>query len=172
MKLIKLPTLLIAAFVACGLAAAAPQKPAAGPFATKAKVSVTSEDGKTVIPLKRPEQIAYMFVEAIASLEDDCGRHAAEPCTLEALARGAKSKDGWGMKLKYDPTKTDPNYTYKLVLKGEGWELWANPRKPGLGGFYNKGHFFGGTWYNPAGPASDKDKKVFGSIEGDLFSAP
>ena len=153
-----------------GVAAGAQQQPAAGPFATKAKVEVKSED--TVIPLKREEQIAFMFVSAINSLEDDCGRHAAEPCTLAALVRGPKPKEtDWPMgKLKFDPTTTDPNYTYKVVLEPRKWQIWANPRKPGLGGFYIKKDFGGGTWYNPAGPATEKDKKIDGSsIDGDLF---
>ena len=121
-----------------GVAAGPQQKPAAGPFATQAKVEVKSED--TVIPLKREEQIAFMFVSAIDSLEDDCGRHAAEPCTLAALVRGPKPKEtDWPMgKLKFDPTTTDPNYTYKVVLEERKWQIWANPRKPGLGGFYIK----------------------------------
>jgi hypothetical protein len=154
-----------------GVAAGPPQEPAAGPFATKAKVEVKTEED-TVIPLKREEQIAFMFVSAIDSLEDDCGRHAAEPCTLEALIRGPKAKEAdWPMgKLKFDPTTTDPNYTYKVVLEERKWQIWANPRKPGLGGFYLKHAFGGGKFYNPAGPATEKDKKISGSsIEGDLF---
>jgi hypothetical protein len=39
-----------------------------------------------------------------------------------------------------------------------------------LGGFYAKGPFFGGTWYNPAGPATQAHTKITdSSIEGDLF---
>jgi hypothetical protein len=155
-----------------GAAAVAPQqKPASGPFATKAKVEIKT--GDKVVPLKREEQIAFMFVRAIDSLEDDCSRHAAEPCTLEALIRGPKPKDSnWSVgKLKYDPNTSDPNYTYKVVLKGSKWEIWANPRKPHLGGFYVKHDFFGGTYYNPAGPATDKDKQIGeSSIEGDSFT--
>ena len=158
-------------FAAAGGAAASPQQqPAAGPFATKAKVEVKTED--TVIPLKREEQIAFMFVSAINSLEDDCGRHAAEPCTLEALIRGPKPKEAdWPVgKLKFDPTPTDANYTYRVVLEDRKWQVWANPRKPGLGGFYVKHTFGGGTWYNPSGPATEKDKKITEhSIAGDLF---
>lgn len=152
-----------------GAKAAAQQNPAAGPLATQAKVTVKSQGA--IIPLKREEQIAFMFVQAIISLEDDCGRHAAEPCTLDTLIRGAKSKDNWPVgKLKFDPNGADPNYSYKVALDGNRWQVWANPRKPGLGGFYNKGAFFGGTWYNPAGPATDKDKKIDESaIEGDSF---
>lgn len=150
--------------------AAAQQKPSAGPFDTKAVVVVKSDD--TVVPLKREEQIAFMFVDAIKSLLDDCSRHAAEPCTIEALVRGPKPKDDWGMgKLKYDPNATDPNYTYTVTLPEERkWEIRANPKKPGLGGFYVKGPHFGGTWYNAAGPAAEANTKLTEtSVEGELF---
>jgi hypothetical protein len=153
-----------------GLEAGAQQKPAAGPLATKAKVEVKT--GDKVIPLKREEQIAFMFVAAIDSLEDDCGRHAAEPCTLETLIRGPKPQDpNWPVdKLKFDPTATDPNYTYKVVLDSGKWQVWANPRQPGLGGFYIKHGFFGGSWYNPAGPATEKDQRIGETlIDGDSF---
>jgi hypothetical protein len=159
---------LMVAFVAT--VALAQHKPAATPAATIAKVVVKS-DGK-VIPLKREEQIAFMFVEAINSLEDDCGREAAEPCTMEALVRGPKPKGSWGIgKLKFDPNATDSNYTYKVTLSGSNWEIRADPRKPGLGGFYAKGRF-GGKWYNPAGPAAESNMKIeeFG-IGGDSFVA-
>jgi hypothetical protein len=158
-------------FAAAASVAAGPQqKPATGPFATKAKVEVKT--GDKVVPLKREEQIAFMFVAAINNLEDDCTRSAAEPCTLEALVRGPKAKDpNWPMgKLKFDPTTTDPNYTYKVVREDRQWEVWANPRKPGLGGFYVKHGFHGGTWYNSAGPATEKDTRLDKtSIDGDLF---
>ncbi len=152
-----------------GSVPAASQKPAESPSATKATVLVKSDD--KVIPLKREEQIAFIFVEAIKSLQSDCGGHAAEPCTLEALVRGPKPKDDWGMsKLKFDPNASDPNYTYKIVLGDQNWEVWANPRKPGLGGFYATGPFFGGSWYNPAGPATKAHTQITESgIEGDLF---
>ncbi len=143
--------------------------PAAGPAATKAKVEVQSDKG--IIPLKREEQIAFMFVEAIHNLEDDCSRSAAEPCTLAALVRGPKAKGSFGVgKLKFDPNATDPNYAYKVTLAGADWEIWANPKKPGLGGFYAKGKFSKGTYYNPAGPATAASTKITGSsIDGDLF---
>ena len=148
--------------------ALAQQKPAALPSATTARVEVKT-NGK-VIPLKREEQIAFMFVAAITAMEEDCGLSAAEPCTLEALVRGPKAKDSFGVgKLKFDPNATDPNYTYKVRLDGSNWEIWADPRKPGLGGFYNKGKFFGATWYNPTGTATRNSMEIEGSIVGDLF---
>jgi hypothetical protein len=111
-----------------------------------------------------------MFVDAINSLQDDCSRHAAEPCTLEALVRGPRAQDTFGVpKLKFDPNASDPNYTYKVVLAGHNWEIWANPQKPGLGGFYARGRA-GGKWYNPAGPATANSAKITeSSIDGDLF---
>ncbi len=132
-----------------GVAAAPQQKPATGPFGTTGKAVIKTQDGK-VIPLKREEQIAFMFVSAINDLEHNCDFGAAtEPCTLEALIRGPKSKHASSPigKLKFDPNATDPNYTYKVVLEDGEWKIWANPRKPGLGGFYQE---FIGTWYNPA----------------------
>jgi hypothetical protein len=148
--------------------ATARQKPASTPSATKAKVVVESDAG--AIPLKRDEQIAFIFVEAVKNLQDDCSRHAAEPCTLEALVRGPKPKDDFGIgKLQFDPNASDPNYTYKVIVNGRNWEVWADPRKPGLGGFYLKGPF-GGSWYNPSGPATPAHTKITGSsIDGDLF---
>lgn len=149
-------------------AKAAPAK--ASPFDTKAVVEIKS-DGK-VIPLKREEQIAYMFVNAIHELESNCGMSSAEPCTLPALIRGPKKKDDFGVgRLKFDPNASDPNYTYKLALKGADWEIWATPKKPGLGSFYAKGKFFGGTFYRAAGgTATAADPKIDeSSISGDLF---
>ena len=157
-------------FAAAGGVAAGPQqKPAAGPFATKAKVELKTEED-TVIPLKREEQIALMFVLAIDSLEFDCELNAAEPCTLKALIRGPKPKAYYPVgKLKFDPKTTDPNYTYK-VDAGRPWEVWANPRKPGLGGFYIKHGSTLELWYNPAGPATEKDRRIGdASVEGDSF---
>jgi|WetSurMetagenome_2_1015567.scaffolds.fasta_scaffold148905_2 hypothetical protein len=157
-------------------AAGAGQKPpaakanAGSPFDTTAKVAVKAE-GKA-LTLKREEQIAFMFVDAIKFLLDDCQRHGAEPCTVASLARGPKSKDKSTMgKLKFDPAATDPNYTYKLALNADGWEIEAVPTKPGLGGFYCKGRsFIGDTWYNPAGPATAANVKLTEtSISGDMF---
>lgn len=118
-------------------------------------------DGK-VVALKREEEIAIKFAATMDAMEHDCNFYAAEPCTLEALLRGPKPKDPSTPvgKLKFDPNATDPNYAYKLVLDDGDWKIWANPRKPGLGGFYLKKGLRGGTWYNPAGPATEKDTEV------------
>ncbi|MBP1634242.1 MAG: hypothetical protein H6Q10_816 [Acidobacteria bacterium] len=164
--------ILRAALVAFALAAALPGAAgqSATPFDTKATVVVKSDD--KVIPLDRREQIAFMFVDAIRSLLGDCRSHAAEPCTLEALIRGPKAKDDWGVgKLTFDPNATDPNYTYSVTLGDDAsWQVRADPKTAGLGGFYAKGPSFGGTWYNAAGRAGQADTALTEtSVEGDLF---
>jgi hypothetical protein len=144
---------------------------ATGPFATKAQVSVEVQGGE--LPLKLEEKIAFMFVSAIGSVQDDCRRHAGHACTMEELVAGAKSTDGWPLpKLKFDPTKTDPNYTYKLTVKGKEWELWVTPREPKFGGFHATGGTIPKIYYNAKGAASAADQKITGhTIDGDLFSA-
>ncbi len=141
-----------------------------GPFATKAKVSVEVQAGE--LPLKFEEKIAFMFVAAIRSMQDDCRRHAGHACTMEELVAGPKSTDDWSMpKLKFDPTKTDPNYTYKIAAKDKDWELWVTPKKPGFGGFYSAGGMISKTYYNAKGAATAADEKITGhSIDGDIFT--
>lgn len=152
--------------------AAQTQTPASSPFATQAKVTVQIPGGE--LPLKLEEKIAFMFIAAIKTMEDDCQRHAGHPCTLEELATRPKSNDGWPMRrLKFDPAKADPNYTYKITVDGNNWEAWATPKKPGLGGFYDGGGFMRKTYYNPKGAATSKDQQVSGhTIDGDSFAAP
>jgi hypothetical protein len=139
----------------------------------KVDAVVTADDENGSVALKRPEQIALMFVVAISSLEDDCKRHAEHVCTLDELIAGPKSKDkDWPIgKLKFDPNKSDPNYEYKVAAAGDKWEIWANPKKAGLGGFYFKsGGFIADKYYNPSGPATAKSKQLSGySVSGDSF---
>lgn len=184
-KLLKLTISICACTLICGAAAtgfarssaasqagkapAAGQAPTTGPFATKATVEI--KDATGVIPLKRSEQIAFIFVAAIKELEAECGRDAGGPCTIAQLVAGPKptgaNKVG---KLKYDPVATDPNYTYKLTINGPNWELWVTPKRAGLGGFYVAPGMMGDGYYNPKGAASDKDKHLTETgITGDMF---
>src|SRR5437764_8542074 len=123
------------------------------------------------IKFKQPEKIAVMFLEAIASLEDDCRRHAGHLCSLDELVSGPKATDNWNIgKLKFDPAK-DRNYKYTLTLSGNGWRANANPRGPGLGGFFfDGGAFSPKSYYNPKGPASAQDTQLGEiGIDGDSF---
>ena len=164
---------MILAVTCLAAAAAAQSKPAAAkasPFDTKAKVEIKVDD--KAIPLKREEQIAFMFISAIHDLEKNCESGSAEPCTLAALIRAPKKKGDFGVgKLKFDPNAADPNYTYSITLKGADWEIWATPKKPGFCSFYAKGKFFGGIYYRAAGgTASAQDREIGeSSVSGDLF---
>jgi len=160
---------LICGAAATGFARPAGQAATTGPMATKATVEV--KDATGVIPLKRPEQIAFIFVAAIKQLEGECGRDAGGPCTIAQLVAGPKPTGSNTVgKLKYDPTKTDPNYTYKITINGSNWELWVTPKAAGLGGFYVAPGMMGDTYYNPKGAASNKDRKLGDtSINGDIF---
>jgi hypothetical protein len=138
---------------------------------TKANVSVEIKGGER--QLKFEEKVAFMFVSAIGSIQDGCRRHAGHACTMAELVGGTKSTDGWPVaKLKFDPTRTDPNYTYKVAVKEKNWELWVTPRKPGLGGFHAAGGTIPNIYYNAKGEASAADVKITGhSIDGEIFSA-
>jgi hypothetical protein len=144
-------------------------KPA--PITTQAKVSVEDMDGKE-IPLKQEEKIAFMFIQAINSMEDDCHRHIGRFCPLDELIQGPKSPD-WSIgKLRFDPAQ-DTNYTYAVAISGNKVEARANPRRKGLGGWFSEGTgFMPHTYYNPSGPATSSDKRLGGStIDGDSFRA-
>jgi hypothetical protein len=145
---------------------------ASGPFATKATVEI--DNAKGPIQLKREEQIAVMFMDAISNLEGPCGRNAGHACTMDELVAGPKATNGMHIgKLKFDPRTTDPNYNYLITVNGTAWQAWATPRKPGLGGFYYFSKFGGvaSSYYKAgSGPATEKDTAITGSsINGDLF---
>jgi hypothetical protein len=159
-----------AVIIICGATATARPagQAATGAFATKATVEVDDASGK--IPLKREEQIAFMFVDAIKHVEAECGRNAGGPCTIAQMVAGPKPTGNFTVsKLKYDPS-TDPNFTYKLTINGSNWELWVIPKKAGLGGFYVAPGMMQDTYYNAKGAASNKDRKLTGSsVNGDIF---
>lgn len=172
-KLLKFAIALFVCALVCRAFIATPsaigQAPTTGPFATKATVEI--KDATGVIPLKRSEQIAFIFVAAIKQLEDECGRDAGGPCTIAQLVAGPKptgaNKVG---KLKFDPTTADSNYTYKIAINAPNWELSVTPKRAGLGGFYVAPGMMGEVYYNPKGAASNKDKKLTDTgVTGDMF---
>ena len=151
-------------------APAAPPPSSSAAITTTAKVEVEDANGK--IPLKPEEQIAMMFLSAIQSIQSDCQLHAGGACTIEQMVAGPKAADNWHIsKLKYDPAM-DPNYAYTVKVNGKAWEARADPKKPGLGGFY----FFAkmmspDAYYNATGPAGPMDRQLTSrGIMGDSFS--
>jgi len=147
--------------------------PGTGAFATTAKVEAEDDNGP--IALKREEKIALMFLTAIQELEYDCQNRAKKACNMDQLLSGTFPDGSHGGRFKFDP-RTDPNYTYVLAAStsSAAWEAHANPKKPGLSGFYffSTGFPTVSAYYNPAGPAALIDKQLTGrGIEGDSFAA-
>jgi hypothetical protein len=142
-----------------------------GLIATNAKVEV--EDSNGPVRLKGEEKIAIMFLTAIQSIELDCQMRVKRACTMDQLLAGPVAADGAHLAhLKFDPSM-DPNYTYTLSASGMAWEARANPRKPGLAGFYFLAKMMTGpdATYNADGMASAIDKQLTSrSIEGDSFA--
>jgi hypothetical protein len=144
--------------------------PGSGAFPTTAKVEVGENTGN-MIPLKREEQIAILFLAAIQQIETECMSGSAKrACSMEQLMTSDASHPEH---LKFDP-KTDPNYTYTLAVNGTAWEAHATAKKPGLLGFY----FMQRSWpgsplatYNRSGTAAVIDTEIGNrSIDGDSFA--
>ncbi len=145
--------------------------PTTGPFATKAKVEV--EDSNGPVQLRREEQIAYMFLSAIENIEHDCQLTLQHVCPMAQILSGAYPSGTHIEHLKFDPNKTDPNYTYTLAANGMAWEAHANPKKPGLKGFCFMARTIGTTTatYNPTRSAGWTDIELGNrGMEGDSFS--
>lgn len=158
---------------ATGKAAAGTKSPAASggtpttePFATTAKVEAS--DAKGPILLKREEQIALMFLTAAEQIERNCQLKLQRACALSELMLGTG-----GEHMKFDPNKTDPNYTYTLSAGGTAWEAHANAKKAGLKSFYFAAQDIGmvTTTFNTSGAAGSTDDHIMNrGIEGDSFA--
>jgi len=148
-----------------------PSKPAAAAaITTTAQVEVEDDSGK--VALKPEEKVAVMFLAAIQAIQGDCQMHGEGACTLDQMLEGPRSIDNWHInRLKYDPAG-DPNYTYTVKVNGKAWEAHADPKRPGLAGFYYYARFGSpDAFYNPSGPAGAMDRQLTSrSIMGDSFS--
>jgi len=143
---------------------------ASGPFATKAKVEI--EDAKGPVQLRREEQIAYMFLSAIEEIEHECQLDIQHACPLDQLLTG--KYPGKNIEhLKFDPNKTDSNYTYTLGVNGMAWEAHATAKKPDLKGFCFMSRSIGTTTatYSNTGPAGWTSTELGNrGMEGDSFA--
>jgi hypothetical protein len=144
---------------------------ASGPFATKATVQI--EDAHGPVQLNRDEQIAYMFLSAIEVIEHECQLDIQRACPMEQLLSGAYPKGSGIDHLKFDPNRTDPNYTYTLAVNGMAWEAHATAKKPGFKGFCFMSRDIGTTTvtYSNSGPAGWTSTAVGNrGMEGDSFA--
>ena len=93
-----------------------------GPYATLARVTLKVQDVE--VSLKLEEKVAFMFLAAIDTLEQDCRTHLKRLCTMEEMVSGVKAPDDWPMRvLAFDPTTDDTHYTYNLTIEGIRWKL-------------------------------------------------
>jgi hypothetical protein len=143
-----------------------------GPFATKATVEI--EDAGGPVKLKREEQIAYMFLSAIEVIEHNCQLTLQHTCTMAQMLSGSYPGGSNIEHLKFDPNKTDPNYTYTVTSGGMAWEAHANAKKPGLDGFCFMSRTVGTTTvtYSNTGKAGWVDKEIGNrGMSGDSFAS-
>ena len=147
--------------------------PTTGPFATKATVDIEDDAGAKV-QVKREEAIAYMFLSGIEVIEHNCQLTLQHVCPLNQILAGSYPPAGKNIEhLKFDPNKTDPNYTYTLAANGMAWEAHANPKKPFLKGFCFMSRDVGTTivTYNKTGPSGYTDTPVGNrGMSGDSFA--
>jgi hypothetical protein len=160
-----------AATPAASSSGASSPMPTTGPFATTASVEIEDSNGK--VQLKREEQIAYVFLSAIEIIEHNCQLTLQHVCPMDQILSGSYPKGTYIEHLKFDPNKTDPNYTYTLATGGMAWEAHANPKKPGLKGFCFMARDVGTTivTYSDSGPAGYTSMAVGNrGMQGDTFA--
>jgi hypothetical protein len=145
--------------------------PTTGPFATTAKVQINDSNG--LVKLKREEQIAYIFLSGIEVTEHECQLDLQHVCTMDQLLSGAYPKGSHIEHLKFDPNKTDPNYTYTLAANGMAWEAHATAKRPGMKGFCFMARDVGTVvvTYSLSGPAGWTSTPIGDrGMEGDSFA--
>lgn len=126
--------------------------------------SEEAETAKLVGKFSPEERIAIGNLGGLLSREQFCKAAVGKYLSLDEVVKGFSSSATL-LPMEADPRR-DANYEYHLVAHAESIELWANPRRPGLGGFFSDGTRI---CYNAQGPASSRDKKVFDL--GHLFSS-
>jgi hypothetical protein len=138
-----------------------------GPYATMATVNIKVRD--VDVSLRLEEKVAFMFIAAIDTLEQDCRTHMKRLCTIKEMVEGVKAPDDWPMRvLAYDPTTDDTQYTYSLTIEGIRWKLAVAPKRERLAGFYVER---GTRYFNAKGAASATDPKVTeAEINGESFA--
>jgi hypothetical protein len=108
------------------------------------------------LELKPAEQVAFLFVYGLWSMEQDClskDSGLGRLCTLRELITGVKTRDGQVVGLSVNPVK-DTNYNYEIMIIGEDCVIRAIPRTKGLVGFATLGspmRSSGNFYYSPEG---------------------
>jgi hypothetical protein len=137
----------------------APPTPAAstGRASGEAAPRADGSQGKAQRGFKPEEQSALQVMCGIAVLQVlACQLELKRWCSLDELVKGVKGDRSKGF--QSDP-RSDPNYEYRVDVRGDDIRISARPRTAGLAGFVNVGE---GTHYNMAGAAGTGDRMVSG----------
>lgn len=133
------------------------------------------DEEQPAIELKPEEQVAFLYVYGIWSLEQDCldaDMGIGRLSTLGELINGVKTPDGRVLGLSVSPVK-DTNYRYEIMIIGQDCVIQAVPRVKGLGGFAMLGsprRMIGTFYYSAAGTDMTKAVKITEmGYEGDGF---
>jgi hypothetical protein len=107
-------------------------------------------------------------------IEHNCQLTLQRTCTMAEMLSGSYPAAGSHIeRLKFDPNKTDPNYSYTVASGGMAWEAHANAKKPGLDGWCFMSRNVGTTTvtYSTTGKAGWVDKEIGNrGMSGDSFA--
>jgi hypothetical protein len=133
-----------------------PARPPSGEAKGKPETGQSNDRRETSSVGKfRPEENAGLCVLfEINSAQIGCTFTLGKFCSLDELAEGVGPKK---VKVLSKDPRLDPNYEHRLTIRQETYAWSAIPRRPGLTGFFYDGRR---TYYNPNGPATDRDKEV------------
>lgn len=156
--------LVFAGLLVCQVLSAQAKATVAVPQGTRVSPMKFSDE-QPAVDLEPAEQVAFLFVNGIWSLEGrllDNDTGLGRLCTLRELISGVKMDGGEVVGLSVNPVK-DTNYNYDLVIIGEDCIIRAVPRVKGIGGFAMLGsprRAIGTFYFNPDGADLTKAVKV------------
>jgi hypothetical protein len=136
----------------------AKQMPAAKPSSTPSSAPPStpalapSRSASPALRFRPEEKAAVCLLLTINSAQFACAFGMGKFCTLDELVKGIGPEKT--QVFAKDP-RADPNYEHRITIGKETYSWSAIPRKPGLTGFFYNGRR---TYYNPDGPASDRDR--------------
>ena len=167
--------LIASLFFTLSLPAQAQDKlPVPVPTGTTVSALRYAED-QPALELKPAEQVAFLYVYGLWSMEQDCldkDSGLGRLCTLRELITGVKTPSGQVIGLSVNPVK-DTNYNYEIMIIGDSCLIRAVPRVKGLVGFAALGsprRSSGSVYYSPDGADMTRAVKLIEmGFEGDGF---
>jgi hypothetical protein len=131
---------------------------ASGPAASAARDDSAGGAGKSQGSFRPEEEFALRAVCGIYLKESlTCHLRLQRYCSMDELVKGIGGDPKAA--LGRDP-RADPNYEYRVEVRGDDFAVSAVPRNDGLTGFFSTKD--SGTRYNAKGAAGKGDPKVVG----------